>query len=184
MNLLEEFDLSRPDFDAFESINESIVRGAEVILLASDHTMFDRAIQVLSVNNKRLKVLAGDSFFSQKVLKILGKEATGAVLAVPANLAPSPFWQTFKGVWGQTVPVSPRSALAYDATQALITAMRNEPSRGGIQRHLAQPTFSASGAEGNVKFLPTGDRQGSVHLMTVAPVKSGKVTRYSFKPLP
>ncbi|MGA7933381.1 MAG: bifunctional serine/threonine-protein kinase/ABC transporter substrate-binding protein, partial [Kovacikia sp.] len=144
VDLLGEFDLSRPDFDAYESINESIVKGAKVILLASDHTMSDRAMQLVGVNDKRLKILAGDSFFSPKLPKIAGKEAVGMVVAVPANLTPSPFWQKFMGLWGTQVSTSWRSALAYDAAQSLIKAIRNEPTRSGIQRTLSQPNFSAS----------------------------------------
>ncbi|UBF27564.1 ABC transporter substrate-binding protein [Kovacikia minuta CCNUW1] len=182
VDLLGEFDLSRPDFDAYESINESIVKGAEVVLLASDHTMSDRAMQVVSINEKRLKMLAGDSFFSPNLLKIAGKEAIGIVVAVPANLVQSsPFWRKFTRLWGNQIPLSWRSSLAYDATQSLVTAIRSEPTRNGVQRALSQPSFAATGAEGAVRFLPSGDRQGNVHLMTIAPTSSGKATRYSFK---
>jgi ABC-type branched-subunit amino acid transport system substrate-binding protein/serine/threonine protein kinase len=183
VDLMGEFDLSRPDFDAYESINESIVKGAEVMLLASDHTMSDRAMQVVGVNDKRLKILAGDSFFSPKLLKIAGEQATGIVVAVPASLTRSPFWQKFTGLWGNQVPLSWRSSLAYDAAQSLIKALRSDPTRSGVQRALSQPGFSAMGAEGPVKFLPTGDRQRSVRLMTVAPIASGKTTQYIFKSL-
>jgi branched-chain amino acid transport system substrate-binding protein len=61
--------------------------------------------------------------------------------------------------------------------------MRREPSRNGIQRVLAQANFMASGATEPVRFMPSGDRQGGVRLMTVAPLRSGSRVLYEFKPI-
>ncbi len=178
-----EFDLARPDFDAYESVNAAIAKGAEAIMLASDHTRSDRAIQVVSVNARRLKLLSGESLFAPKLLKIAGKDAVGMVVAVPADLTQPLFKQKFSALWGTQVPFSWRTALGYDATVTLIQALRSAPTRSGIQRTIAQ-NFSATGATGPIQFLPTGDRKGSIYLMTVAPPTSNNGNTYSFKALP
>lgn len=181
---LAEFDLARPDFDSYESLNQAIAQKADVMMLATDHTRSDRAMQLLLVNDQRLPVLSGDSLFTPKVLQNAGKYALGMVLAVPADPTRFPFTQKYTGLWGQTTRPSWRTILAYDATQTLVTALRHEATRTGIQRTLAQPTFTAPGATQVITFLPTGDRKGSIQLMTVSPTTNKKARSYMFKPLP
>jgi branched-chain amino acid transport system substrate-binding protein len=183
VELLEEVDFSRPDFDPFERVEQTVAMGAEVLMLASDGSVSDPAILVVKMNGGRLKLLAGDSLATSKLLKVAGREAMGMVLAVPANLARSPFLQSAATVWGETADVTWRTALAYDATKALIAGLKRDPTRSGIQRALSQPTFTVKGAQGNVTFLPTGDRKGNAYLMTVAPLTTGSFRGYIFKPL-
>ncbi|MBW4474405.1 MAG: ABC transporter substrate-binding protein [Stenomitos rutilans HA7619-LM2] len=183
VELMSEFDFSRPDFDAADSVETAIAKGAEVIMLAPDSEVSDRAIQVLQLNRRRLKVIGGDSISTVKLLKVAGKDAVGMTVAVPADLARRPFQQQSKQLWGQNASVTWRTALAYDATQALIAALRSNPSRAGMQRVLAQPAFVAPGAAESVRFLSSGDRQSNVRLMVVAPTTVGKRTKYEFKPL-
>jgi ABC-type branched-subunit amino acid transport system substrate-binding protein/predicted Ser/Thr protein kinase len=184
VDLLGEVDLSRPDFDPDERVNQAIAQGAQVLMLAADHSTVDRAIQVVIVNQQRLPVLAGDSFYTSRILTVGGNAVVGAVLAVPADLSQSPFQQQFQQLWGKAMTAGWRSALAFDAMQAIAEGLRRDPTRSGIQRTLAQPDFAAVGAEGKVSFQPTGDRQGNVQLVTIAPVRVGKQTRYNFKSLP
>lgn len=184
VELLDEFDLSRPDFEAYEDVQQAIAKGAEVMMLAPDHQTSDRAIQVVLVNRRRLKLLSGDSVSASKILRVAGAESVGMVLAFPTSLAQSPFRQQFTTLWGNPTEISWRTILAYDAAQALITALQQDPTRRGLQRVMASPGFSVKGAEGDVKFLPSGDRQGKVRLMTVVPRKSGRTVDYEFKLLP
>lgn len=184
LELQGEFDLSRPDFDAFASVSQALANNAEVIMLAPDHSMADRAIQVVLVNRRRLKLLTGDSLFTSKILNVAGNEAVGMVLAVPANLGPSPFRQRFHKLWDKASMAGWRTALAYDATQAIVAALQQDPTRSGVQRALANPNFAAEGAEGKFSFMPSGDRQGNIHLITVSPIQTGGLTSYRFQTLP
>jgi ABC-type branched-subunit amino acid transport system substrate-binding protein/predicted Ser/Thr protein kinase len=184
VELQDEIDFSRPDFDAFESVEKAVTRGAEAIMLASDSEVSDRALLVVKMNRGRLKLLTGDSLATSKLLKVAGKEAVGMVLAVPANLTgETPFHKQASQIWGKTADITWRTALAYDATKALIAGLQREPTRSGIQRTLAQPNFSTAGAQGNIMFMPTGDRQGNAYLITVTPITTGIFQGYTFKPL-
>ena len=183
VELMSEFDFSRPDFDAVDSVETAIAKGAEVIMLAPDSSVSDQAIQIVQLNHHRLQLLAGDSISTVKILKVAGKDAIGLIAAVPADVSRSPFQQQSKQLWGRDASISWRTALAYDATQALVAAIRSDPSRAGVQRVLSQTTFTASGATNAVRFLPSGDRQGNVLLMTIAPTTIGHHTTYEFKPL-
>ena len=57
--------------------------------------------------------------------------------------------------------VNHRTALTYDATRTLIKAIeiQQQPSREGMQKTIASPNFSTTGATGTIEFDPNGDRQ-------------------------
>lgn len=182
---VEAFDLSNPAFNAYETVEEASRKGAEVLMLAPDSSTSDRALQVLLVNQKKLKVLAGDSIYTGKLLQVWGNAATGMVVAVPSGTlesSQSAFQQQAQQLWSQTV--NWRTATAYDATQALVTALQRDPSRQGIQRSLSASDFSANGAMEPVRFRADGDRESAVHLVTIAPVLQGKTQKgFRFQPL-
>lgn len=181
--LVDEIDLSRPDFDPAESMNRALTGKADVIMLASDSAVSDRAIQVIQLNQKRLPILAGDSLSVSKALKVGQEEAVGMILATPINMIGSTFQQEATRFWGAPEAISWRTALSYDAAKALIAAISRDPTREGVQRSLTQPDFSAQGATSEVKFTASGDRQGQVQLVTIVPVKTGRQTTYAIKPL-
>lgn len=179
-----EFDLARPDFDPEASLQQAIAQGAEVLMLAPDSEVMDKAVRLVETNNRKLPILAGDSLLTRKLLQFGQAAAKGIVLAVPVDLARSPFLQTASKIWGKPDLVSWRSALAYDATQALVTAISRSPNRSGIRRTLANPDFEADGAKGAVKFHAEGDRSTTPVYLTVAPTQPGATQRYMFVPLP
>ncbi|MDX2231137.1 MAG: bifunctional serine/threonine-protein kinase/ABC transporter substrate-binding protein [Leptolyngbyaceae cyanobacterium bins.349] len=182
--VVEEIDLARPDFDPEASVNQAIAKGAEALMLAPDNEVMDRAIRVVEATNRKLPILAGDSMFNHNLLRLGKAAAVGIVLAVPVDLTQSPFHQTAGTMWGNPDLASWRTALAYDATQALATAIAQNPSRNGIRRSLGQADFEAKGAKGSVNFRPEGDRNNPPSYMTVGISGSGTNQRYSFIPLP
>lgn len=180
--IVSEFDFANGDFNAAESVKSAIAQGAEVILLASDSATLDQALQVVQVNAKRLPLLAGDGAYTPKTLQIGGAGATDMVLAVPWHILADPqsnFPQTSKQLWD--AEVSWRTALAYDATIALIAGLGRNPTRTGIQQALSASDFSAKGASGPIRFLPSGDRNRAVQLVTVQP---GNRTSYGYEFVP
>ncbi len=201
--VIGEFDLSRPNFNARKSVETAIKQGADAIVLLPSNDVLDRALQVVYVNRRRLNMLAGDGFYLTKTLEIAGEDAEGMVLAVPGSLVGEK-GQNFRAkamqLWGKNstdqtlnngkntnvnlftserVSVNWRTALTYDATQALIAAIRNNPTRNGVLRSLRASNFSVTGSTGIVSFRPTGDREAAVQLVMVKPTKNG----YQFKPL-
>jgi branched-chain amino acid transport system substrate-binding protein len=168
--VLDEFDLSRPDFSAAKSIQQAAKQGVEVIMLANNASTLDKALQVVQVNQKVLPILAGDDAYSLKTLEIGKQQAEGMVVAIPwhidVNLG-SEFPKTSRQLWG--ADVNWRTALAYDATVVLIAALQQNPSRTGVRQSLSASGFSTTGASGTIKFLPSGDRNAPVQLVRVAP---------------
>lgn len=183
VNVIEEIDLSRPDFDAEDSVNRAIAHKAEVLMMAPDNEVMDKAIRVIESANRRIPVLGGDSMFTPRVPKIAKEKAVGIVLAVPVDVTNTPFSQQATKLWGKRDLISWRTALAYDATQALIQGLSQDPTRDGVYRALSEPGFSVPGAKGMVSFQVKRDRGQAPSYITVAPLTIGSTKRYLFTPL-
>lgn len=179
----KEFDLSQADFSAGKSLKQATEQGAEVLMLAANTSTLDKALQVVQVNQKRLPLLAGDDVYTLKTLEVGREQALGMVVAVPWHIegnTKSDFPQKSRQLWGGDV--SWRTALAYDATKALVAALETNPTRAGVQKALLSPGFSAKGASGEIRFLPSGDRNASVQLVKIVSGNRSR-TGYDFEPL-
>lgn len=155
---------------------------AEVLVLLTNANTLPSAITVLHQNGGQLPVLAGDSLYNITLLQKVGNNAEDMIIAIPwhSQFNPQdPFAQTARQLWGGDV--NWRTAMAYDATQALITALRQSPNRAGVQAALSS-NFQATGAAQAISFLPSGDRAQRMQLVTVQPgSRSG--TGFDFVPL-
>ncbi|MBH8576878.1 amino acid ABC transporter substrate-binding protein [Nostocaceae cyanobacterium CENA369] len=178
-----EFDLSKTNFSAAKSIEESTKQGADVLMLAANADTLDKALQVVQINQKKLSLLAGDDVYTLKTLEVGREQAVGMVLAVPWHIkgnTQSDFPQKSRQLWG--ADVSWRTALAYDATVALIAALKRNPTRSGVQQALSSSDFSANGASGTIRFLTSGDRNAPVQLVKIVPGTRSR-TGYDFEPI-
>ncbi len=180
--VVSEIDVNEADFDAADSLKTLTQQKAEVIFLAVNGDKLDQALLLAQLNNNRLPLIGGDALYSSKTLKTGGKAVSSLVIAVPIqqiSLDESRFQDQAKKLWGEGV--SWRSALAYDATRALVTGLTQADSRRGLQTALSSPQFHAVGATQPVKFMESGDRKGAIQLVRIAPEKTGTNV---FKPLP
>lgn len=182
--VVAEYDLADPSFSASHSIEEAKQRGAEVIMLASNTSALDHALQVVQANDNRLPVLGGDDVYSPKTLDVTRKQGRDMVVAVPWHILSAGaqnFAQRSRKLWGGDV--NWRTATAFDATQALAVALRQTPTRIGVQQALTNPGFIASGASRPITFLPSGDRNISVQLVKITE-GSRSTYGYDFTPIP
>ncbi|WP_448561217.1 ABC transporter substrate-binding protein [Trichothermofontia sp.] len=182
--VVAEADLSAAGFNASAQLQQAVQQGAQVLVLLSNTATLDQALQVVQVNQRQRPLLGGDSLYNIKLLDIGGENAVGMVVAVPWHILAnpnSPFTSAARQLW--RADVNWRTAMAYDATQALIAALgQGNPSRSGVQQALAQSGFSTPGATGVIRFLPSGDRNAPVQLVRVAPgTRAGG--RYEFAPI-
>lgn len=180
--IVAEFDFADANFNAADAVKTAIAQDSEALMLAPNSAVLDKALQVVQVNDSRLSLLAGDSAYKPETLQIGRRDAVGMVLAVPWHILGNPdsdFPQTSRQLWGGEV--NWRTALAYDATKALIAAMEVNPTRSGLQAALSSPNFRATGASGEIRFLPSGDRNQNVQLVTVEP---GTRTNFDYEFVP
>jgi branched-chain amino acid transport system substrate-binding protein len=163
-----EFDLSDPSFSAASSINQALEKKVHVLMLAANTGTLDKALQVVQVNRKRLKLLGGDDVYARTTLEVGGDAAVDMVVAVPWDIDTNPqskFVRESKQLWG--AEVNWRTALAYDATRAFIAAMQRSPTRSGIQQAIFSANFSTEGSAGTIGFLPSGDSNAPVQLVKI-----------------
>ncbi len=180
--VVAEYDFSNSSFNVADSVNQAIKQGAEVLMLAPNSATLDQALQVVQMNDKRLKLLAGDSAYNPKTLEVGRSNSVDMVLAVPWHILGNPkaeFPKAATQLWGREV--NWRTALAYDAAKALIVALGRNPNRTGVQQALSAPDFSATAASGDIKFLPSGDRNQAVQLVTI---QAGKRTSFGYEFVP
>lgn len=180
--VLAEYDFSAADFDAGRMVREASDRGAEVLLLAANSAVLEELLEVVAANGGNLPMLAGDSAYKPDILDRGGKDAIGMVLAVPWHILAHPeaeFPKTSQKLWGGAV--NWRTAMAYDATRAFIEALKQNPTREGIQAAFSEARFSAEGATGEIRFLPSGDRNQAVQLVEV---EKGKRSGFGYDFVP
>ncbi|MDX2272368.1 MAG: ABC transporter substrate-binding protein [Cyanobacteriota bacterium] len=185
-----EYDLAQSGFAATTALQAAVAAGSQAVFLAPNGATAPQSLEVARANaalSKRLPLLGGDVLFSFTTLKEGGSAVQGLVVAIPWHpLLPGnrAFAQRAEQQWGGQV--SWRTALAYDATQvflAAITRSGSAISREAILQALNAPNFSVTEtASGPIRFLPSGDREGSNILVQVKPgQRSG--TGFDFIPL-
>ncbi|MDJ0728849.1 MAG: ABC transporter substrate-binding protein [Crocosphaera sp.] len=168
--VIAEFDLSQPNFTPDNSWQQAKDKGAKVLMLALTTNTLQSALDLIKINDQRLLLLAGDDLYNIEVLQKGGADAVGMIVAIPWHISAhqnEPFVEVSRRLWGGKI--SWRTALAYDATLAFVTALEQtpQPTRQNIQATLSQADFSFQGASGSVNFLPSGDRNKAVQLVTI-----------------
>ncbi len=182
--VVSSFDLSDPNFNVENTFKETTAKGAQTIMLASSTSTLDKALQVVQINRQRFSILGGDDVYTPKTLQIAGELGENMVIAIPWHIRAHPdaeFSLAAYNLWGGEV--NWRSAMAYDAAQALIAAIKSspKPTRDSIQQQLSDRSFTASGASSVVNFLPSGDRLGKIQLVQMQP--SSNKFGYQFLPI-
>ncbi len=154
-------DVAAADFDPASIIDKAINSGADALFFSSHIDRLPKAFQIAEANHGRLPLFSSPTLNTFQTLQE-GYTVDGLTLVTPWQppLAPpkDSFTDRAKRLWGGQV--SWRTAMSFDAGSAILTGLQqSDGTRAGLQRMLRQPQFSANGATGTVKFLPTGDRE-------------------------
>ncbi len=181
--VVKEFDLTAAGFNGSQAAKDAVAQGAEVIMFAANTGAVDQVIQVAQGNtNPVLPMLGSDGMYNGKTLQAGQQSVNGLVLAVAWHILGNPgaaFPQEATQLWGGEV--NWRSAMAFDATKALIAAVGTNPSREGVQSALVSPDFRAEGAANEIKFLPSGDRNQAIQLVKI---QQGTRTAFGYEFVP
>jgi ABC-type branched-subunit amino acid transport system substrate-binding protein len=185
-NIVEEFDLSTILFNPDIAVDKAKKLGSTGLILFPNISTRDPAIKAIKANRDGYCMVGGDSLYNVQTLKDAGKESVyRLVIATFWHRLNSPNQQFPKDsqiLW--RAPVSPNTASAYDATRALIEALKNMPeaSRLSVQKALADPKFNTIGATGDISFDNNGDRKQPI-IQLVAVVPSSNNSAYEFVPI-
>jgi branched-chain amino acid transport system substrate-binding protein len=182
-------DLTSPTFDAEKEVAKSVYGDhAEAVMLFSNTQKLDITLKIAKEITKRnetlktqnsprreLKMLGGDNLYQGDILTNGGKNVEGLIIAVPwfrETPQAKSFAQKSDKQWGGAI--SWRTATSFDATQALIKALSNNPSRSTVLKGLANVSLTASETSGYpLKFTPEREREGQSILVQI---KQGQFT--------
>lgn len=173
-------DLAAADFSPAEIPSQAISKGADALLIAPSVRKVSEAMEIVVANDDRLTLFGNHSLFNYKTLKEGKNDANGMVLPVgwyPQPKIKTSFSINARRLWGGSV--NWRTAMAYDASQAIFQALVPDSNRQQLQQTLANPDFAARGATSEISFLPTGDRNLRATLVKVKPGKKSG-TGYDF----
>ena len=176
-----ECDLARNNFNPVPPIERAVSLKADALLLAASVSRINEAVTVAQANQDRLPLLGNHNLYTSETVEI-GKSAIAKlVLPVPwlPTMPNNDFVETSKELWGGRV--NWRTAMAYDATQAIIQGLRQSDSRAELKSVLTAPSFSIQGATSEFSFQQ-GDRLGQVQLSYIGKSETN-ANEYQFLPL-
>ncbi|MGB5594912.1 MAG: ABC transporter substrate-binding protein, partial [Crocosphaera sp.] len=177
-------DLAQSNINALDKVSQAIDQGADSLLLIPTVNNIDAAIAIAQANQNRLLLLGSSALYTFETLKEGQKTVAGMVLAVPWHpqaVGGNGFIAQARQLWGGDV--NWRTAAAYDAATAIVTALKQgNTDRQSLQKALSNSSFSVQGAAEEVKFLPSGDRNGGSILITIVPGQKSR-TGFDFVPL-
>ncbi|MFB2977109.1 hypothetical protein [Microseira sp. BLCC-F43] len=154
-----------------------------------------KAIKMAAAAKKQNLKLFGSSTINTYQTLEQGQGIEGMIVAVPWNPTAGrgkSFAVNATKLWGKNVDwrsgnLTWRTAMAYDATQAIIQGIKtcdqtaDKPSRECLKNDLARNEFSVDGVTGKVHFQ--GDRNGEVSLVQLKQINI-TVTGYDYVPFP
>ena len=167
---LTKCDFSAPNFDPYQVTSRAVSDGADALLLAPSIFKINQAIEVAKANQGRLTLFGNHSMNTYTTLKEGKIDVNGMVLVVawyPEASPQSYFSRNALKLWGGSV--NWRTAMAYDATKALLSSLKLGSSRQNLQEALANPSFYAEGATNKITFIPSGDRNMRGTLIRIRP---------------
>jgi branched-chain amino acid transport system substrate-binding protein len=175
-------DFAAIDFNPDRIIPKFISEGADSLLLLPNIDKINAATDMARASQGKLSLMGSSAMDTHKTLQLGRKDVNGMVInaiwhpdADPAN----PFAKNAQKLWSGVV--NWRTATSYDAMQAIIAGLKQNPTRSGLQQVISQQGFSVNGATGTVQFLPSGDRAGTNMLLKIQPSNSS--TGYDFTPM-
>ncbi|MCC5614230.1 bifunctional serine/threonine-protein kinase/ABC transporter substrate-binding protein [Nostoc sp. CHAB 5836] len=167
-------------FNAEIPLNQAKTQGATVIVLIPDpgvglYNAIPNAKKVIQSNVNQSWIFAGNTLYTSDLLKsdigFSPQQIQRLVFAIPwhpLNHIKSEFVRQAQTLWKiDPTDITWRTATSYDAVLVLSKALKENPTRIGIQKTLAMPEFFVKGATGVIQFKG-GDRHNTtIAIVTV-----------------
>jgi branched-chain amino acid transport system substrate-binding protein len=184
-SVVRKINLTEPKFDPETEVEKSLsIDKAQAIVLFPDTQSTDVALKIATANAQQtarlktnpqnpqkqgLKLLGGNTLYSQTTLNEDGQSVEGLILAV-SWFREAPQAKNFAIAagqqWGENV--SWRTATSFDATQAFIKALSPNPTRATVLQRLPEVQLSPSETSGYpLQFTSEGERQSEAILVKV-----------------
>lgn len=174
-------DFAQENFNPVPAIKQAIAQNADALLLATSVNNIHQAVSLAIANQNRLPLLGNHSLYTFETIET-GAAVAGMVLStpwLPETSSQTNFAENANKFWGGQV--NWRTAMSYDAAQAIIQSLEYGDTRSDLQGVLTNPNFSVNGASEVFRFQE-GDRLGQVQLVYVGKLEQDS-DNYQFLPL-
>ncbi|MEM8719463.1 MAG: bifunctional serine/threonine-protein kinase/ABC transporter substrate-binding protein [Cyanobacteria bacterium P01_G01_bin.39] len=150
---------------AMSKINSDTKNEINIFLLLPDgltSNALAKAIEIIEADNGQRLILGGNPLVNSKVKDIKTDQPANLIVSTPwhstENLARD-FNQQTLDLWNDRV--NGNTAMAYDATIAIIEAIKRQdnPTRQGTINELNNPHFSVDGVTGEIRFNTSTDKE-------------------------
>jgi branched-chain amino acid transport system substrate-binding protein len=180
----EDCDMHSPNFNPEEAVQAALSRKADALMISPHIDHQDVSLQLIKAVNNRIPLFSTATLYTSTVLPLGGRSLEGLTLVTPwhpEQYSSTSFLARAEQRWGKT-SLTWRTALSFDATQAIATAIQQIPpdqaiTRSTLQQELRSTNFVAQGAGKSIQFLDTGDRDGAPILVQV---QADAAKRYQF----
>jgi branched-chain amino acid transport system substrate-binding protein len=170
----EDCDMHSSNFNPEEAVQAALSRKADALMISPHIDHQDVSLQLIKAVNNRIPMFSTATLYTSTVLPLGGRSLEGLTLVTPwhpEQYSSTSFLARAEQRWGKT-SLTWRTALSFDATQAIATAIQQIPpdqsiTRQTLQQQLRRPDFITQGAGKSVQFLQTGDRDGTPILVQV-----------------
>ena len=176
-----ECDFARNNFNPVPAVERAISLKADALLLAASVSSINEAVTVAQANQDRLPLLGNHNLYTSETIQVGQSAVDNMVLPtpwLPETSSNERFYHDSRKLWGGQV--NWRTAMAYDATQAVIQGLKQSDNRAELKSVLTAPDFSVRGVTGKFRFQQ-GDRLGKIKLAYIG--KSEATANYQFLPL-
>ena len=177
-----ECNLAGNNFNPVPAVLTALSQEVDALLLVPSVDTIDEAVTVAGANQNRLPLLGNHSLYTSQTTEVGESAVANLVLSAPwlPEVVPNnDFVRASKKLWGGRV--NWRTAMAYDATQAIIQGLQQSERRIGLKSTLTASDFSVRGVIGRFSFQQ-GDRQNQVHLAYIGKSSTAR-DDYQFFPL-
>jgi branched-chain amino acid transport system substrate-binding protein len=159
-NILESIDISDRNLDSRTAIEKLKSQQADAIALFPSTETTSIAIGIARANTElpgdKLTMLGGDALYSSDVLDQGGTDVNGLIIAIPWFFQSQPYGIRANKRWIGTI--NWRTAASFDATKALLEALKSNPDRASIPQNLQLLNLSANETAGEPLSFTNGER--------------------------
>lgn len=175
-------DFAQEDFNPVVVVETAIAQNADALLLATSGSKINQAVSLAQANQHHLPLLGSHKFYTHETIKTGQAAVADMVLTVPwlpEIDSAREFNHNASQLWGGKV--NWRTAMSYDATQAIIQGLQQADTPQQLQAVLTNPDFAVDGSTGFFQFRE-GDRLGQVLLAYIGKSPQNS-SGYRFLPL-
>lgn len=172
----EIFNLASDNFNAENALNEAKKQEVTAIILIPDGGQtkaLTNAYDVIQANkDPNLIIIGGDTLYKSRTIENVEKNAAKDKLIVAVSWHPlnnEQFSKSAEKLW-RTKNVNWLTATTYDATLVLTEAIKQDPSREGVNKVISAADFKVNqGATGEIRFNGSDRANPQITLVKVLP---------------